>query len=275
MYPPQTTMTRNRDTRAVMMSQHLKTSLIVVIVALAGCIGALPQSEETGTPGPDQAYPDGAGPTHINFSTLNADESNVSHSPRKHWDSYAVSYSAPSERPLIEGSYYINSSSGEILGERWNDGRVYLNGSRYAFIQPTESIPEHERKQLDADDQFIYHEATDAYYRYDRQYGHVAPTNLGRHPALLEAYEWKAIESKTHHGVPVITYKAMGTRESSRGSQTATGTLQLGVQDGVIYAFNITVTGPEGVYDYRYDVRPSPFPEHEWVDIAQEIARAQ
>lgn len=245
--------------------------LLATIVVLAGCSGAVIPSDSTQSPNSDREYPEGAGPNHINFSALNADNRSVQHSPRDHWESYAIIYTAPSERRLVEGNYYINSSTGEIIGERWNDASVYINGSTYAFVQPADSVSEREREQLEADDTFVYHEATDAYYRYDRNYGSVAPTNIGRHPTILKAYTWEAIDTTTHHGVPVITYRATGSRPDTRAPPIVDGTLQLGVEDGVIYAFDITVDADESNYYYTYDVKPAPFPDHEWVDRARDI----
>ncbi|WP_318568260.1 hypothetical protein [Salinigranum marinum] len=226
-----------------------------------------------GTPSPssDREYPEGTGPDHVNFSALNADDRNVSHSPREHWASYAVVYTAPSERPLVEGNYYINSSTGEIVGERWNDARVYLNGSTYAFVQPADGVSAREREQLESDGTFVYHEATDAYYRYDRHYGSVAPTNLGRHPTVLHAYTWEATDTTTHHGVRVVTYRATGSRTDTRAPPVVNGTLRLGVEAGVVYAFDVTLDAGERNYRYTYDVKPAPFPDHEWVDRAQEV----
>jgi hypothetical protein len=50
------------------------------------------------------------------------------------------------------------------------------------------------------------------------------------------------------------------------------GTLQVGVDDGIIYAYDITRGADEGPYHYAYTVRPAPFPEHEWVDTARDLA---
>lgn len=253
------------------MKQRLVTVLLATIVVLPGCIGPVTPFDSPQSPNSEQVYPEGVGPNHINFSVLNADNRSVHHSPRDYWESYAIIYTAPSERRLVEGNYYINSATGEIIGERWNDARVYINGSTYAFVQPADSISEREREQLESDDAFVYHEATDAYYRYDRHYGSVAPTNIGRHPILLEAYTWEAIGTTTHHGVPVITYRATGSRTDTRAPPIANGTLQLGVDDGVIYGFDITVDADERTYHYTYDVKPAPFPDHEWVDRAREL----
>jgi hypothetical protein len=143
-------------------------------------------SPQTTSPESAQAYPTGAGPDHINFSALAANDANVSHTPREHWDSYAIVFTAPPDRPLIEGDYYINSATGEILADRWHNATVYRNGTTYAAVQPAAGIPnERQREELESDDSYVYHNATDAYYRYDPHYGQIAPTNIGRHPALL------------------------------------------------------------------------------------------
>ncbi|RMB25604.1 hypothetical protein [Haloplanus aerogenes] len=242
-----------------------------MVVVLAGCMGPVAPSDGTPTPTADRAYPEGAGPNHIDFSALDADNERVEYSPRAHWASYAIVYTAPAERRLVEGNYSIDSTTGAIIGERWNDATVYINGSTYAFVQPAASVPEHERERFESDDSFVYHEATDAYYRYDRHYGSVAPTNIGRHPDLLEAYTWEATDTTTHHGVPVITYRATGSRADTRAPPIVDGTLRLGAEDGVVYAFNITVDADER-YHYTYAVKPAPFPEHEWVDRARELS---
>ena len=254
------------------MKRRSALGLLATMVVLAGCIGPVTPFDGAQSPSSEQEYPDGAGPDFLNFSTLNADNGSVENSPRGYWESYAISYTAPPERPLVEGNYYINSTSGEIIGERWDDATVYINGSTYVFVQPADSISEREREQLDSDDAFVYHESTDAYYRYDPRYGSVAPTNIGRHPTILEAYTWEATNTTTHHGVPVVTYRATGRHTDTRAPPIVDGTLQLGVEDGVIYAFDITVDGDERDYHYTYDVKPAPFPDHDWVDRAEAIA---
>jgi hypothetical protein len=254
------------------MNRRHTILLLPTMVVLAGCLGPTTPFDSTQSPSPDVEYPAGAGPDQINFSALSADTRSVEHSPRAHWESYTIRYTAPPERRLVEGSYYINSATGEIVGERWNDATVYINGSTYAFVQPADSVPDRERRQLESDKSFVYHEATDAYYRYDQQYGAVAPTNIGRHPTLLSGYTWEAVDTTTHHGVSVITYRATGRRADTRAPPIVNGTLQLGVDDGVVYAFEITVDGDERDYQYTYDVRPAPFPGHEWVDRARTVA---
>lgn len=220
----------------------------------------------------DQTYPPGAEPNQINFTTLDAAETNLTHTPRNYWDSYAILYTAPSERRLVEGEYYINSTTGEIIADRWHDANVYRNGTIYVFFQPAESLPEHQREQFTSDPSFVYDDATDAYYRYDPHYGQIAPTNIGRHTKILESYTWEAINTTTHHGVPVITYRVTETRTDTQVPPAINGTLQLGVEDGIIYAYDITLDADEGPYHYTYEVRPAPFPEHEWVDKARELA---
>jgi hypothetical protein len=120
--------------------------LSMTVVALPGCIGPVTPFDSPQPPISDRAYPEGAAPDHVDFSSLNADNRSVKHSPRDHWEAYAITYTAPSERRLVEGSYSINSSTGAIGGERWNDARVYINGSTYAFVQPADTVPEHERE---------------------------------------------------------------------------------------------------------------------------------
>ncbi|MDG5775937.1 hypothetical protein VB773_14110 [Haloarculaceae archaeon H-GB2-1] len=232
-------------------------------------------SPQADSPSSDQTYPAGAGPDHINFSALNADNATVTHTPREYWDSYAIIYTAPPERRLIEGSYYINSTTGEIIGQRWHNATVYINGSTYAFVQPADSIPEHRREQIESNPQFVYDNTTDAYYRYDPHYGQIAPTNIGRHPDILDAYAWTAVNTTTHHGVPVITYRVEDERTTAADVPPAiNGTLRLGVEDGIVYAFDITLDGEGRDLRYTYDIHPAPFPDHSWVDTAREAASA-
>jgi hypothetical protein len=257
------------------MERRSLVAVLVVLVAVGTAAFALTiWSPMSGPSDPDRTYPAGAGADHINFSTLESDDANVSHTPREYWDSYAILYTAPPERPIVEGDYYINSSTGELIADRWHDATVYRNGSTYAFAQPAESIPnEHQREEFESDDAFVYDNATETYYRYDPHYGQLAPTNIGRHTALLEAYTWEATNTTTHHGVPVITYRVTGTRTNdSHVTPASNGTLQLGAEDGIIYAYDITLDADEHNYRYTYDVRPAPFPEHEWVDTAREVA---
>ena len=246
--------------------RHFLGLLVVLVV---GVVTAFVLTTPTAL-GSDQ-YPAGAGPNHINFSTLNAADTNVSHTPREYWDSYVIDYNGPPERPLVEGDYHINSQTGEIISERWDDATVYLNGSTYAFVQPAKSIPTRQREELELDDAFVYDNGTNAYYRYDSYYGRVAPTNIGRHTTILESYSWEARNEMTHHGVPVITYQVTGKRtKSSNVPPAINGTLQLGVEDGVIYAFDITLDS-ERPYQYTYDVQPAAFPDHDWVDTARDL----
>lgn len=244
---------------------------LVALVAIVGASVALATSWSTPA-GPlesDQTYPAGAGPDHVNFSALNADNTTVSHTPRKHWDSYGIIYTAPPERRLVEGDYYINATTGAIIGQRWHNATVYINRSTYAFVQPADSLPEHQREQFRSDPQFVYDNTTDAYYRYDPHYGQIAPTNIGRHTMILEPYTWEATNTTTHHGVPVITYRVTGTRTDSQIPPPINGTFQLGLEDGIIYTYDITLDAGNRSYHYKYDVRPAPFPNHEWVDRAR------
>ncbi|MFC6784555.1 hypothetical protein [Halobaculum halobium] len=259
------------------MDRRYLIVLVVGLVAIGiGVVAFTSLSSPQATPlGSDQRYPAGAGPDHINFSALDTDDHNVSHTPRKSWDSYAIIYTGPPERRLVEGSYYINSSTGEIIGQRWHNATVYINGSTYAFVQPANSIPEHQRDQFKLDPQFVYETTTDAYYRYDPHYGQVAPTNIGRHPDILNAYTWMAINTTTHHGVPVITYRLSDKRPAATHVPSPiTGTLRLGVEDGIVYAFDIRLDADERIYQYRYSVRPAPFPDHGWVNTAREVGSA-
>lgn len=247
----------------------LLTFVVLVVVSLA-LFPAL--SVPQGPLGSDRPYPPGAASDQIDFSALGATSGNLSETPREHWDSYAILYTAPSERRLVEGDYYINSSTGEIIADRWHGASVYRNGATYVFFQPVDGVPEHRREQFASDPAFVYDNATDAYYRYDPHYGTIAPTNIGRHTMLLDSYTWEATNRTTHHGVPVITYRVTGTRPDSQTPPPIDGTLQLGVEDGIIYAYDLTLDAEERPYRYTYSVRPAPFPDHEWVDTACDLA---
>lgn len=254
--------------------RYLVTLLAVLVVLGIGSVAFTTLWSSQGTSlGRDQTYPAGAGPNHINFSVLETDEANVSHTPRNYWDSYALIYTAPPERRLVEGDYYINSTTGEVIGDRWNNATVYINGSTYAFVQPADSISnERQREEFESDPTVVYDNATDAYYRYDPHYGQVAPTNIGRHTTILDGYTWEAVNTTTHHGVPVITYRMTGTRTDAAHIPPAiNGTLRLGVEDGIVYAFDITLDADERDYRYMYDVHPAPFPDHSWVDTAHDV----
>jgi len=259
------------------MNRRYVIGLAVALVAIGVGLVAFTVlwSPQTTSPGSAEAYPAGAGPDHINFSALAANDANVSHTPRKHWDSYAIIFTAPPDRPLIEGDYYINSATGEILADRWHNATVYRNGTTYAAVQPADSIPnERQREELESDDSYVYHNATDAYYRYDPHYGQIAPTNIGRHPDLLDGYTWTATNRTTHHGVPVITYRVTGKRATAADDAPSlrNGTLKLGAEDGIVYAFDITFNRDGRADRYTYDVRPAPFPDHSWVDTARAVA---
>ncbi|WP_137285559.1 hypothetical protein [Halorussus salinisoli] len=259
------------------MDRRYLIGLVVALVAIGIGLFAFTTfwSPQVTPLGSDQTYPAGTGPDHINFSALETDDTNVSHTPRTYWDSYAIVYTAPPDRRLVEGDYYINSSTGEILAKRWHNATVYRNGTTYAFVQSADSIPtERQREQLESDDRYVYDNTTDAYYRYDLHYGQIAPTNIGRHPDILDAYTWTATNTTTHHGVPVITYCISGERATAAADvpPAINGTLRLGVEDGIVYAFDITLDGDERDYRYTYDVHPAPFPDHSWVDTAREAA---
>lgn len=255
------------DRRYLVVGLLTLAAVVVASVALAP-VWSIP----SGPLDADQTYPPGADSDQINFSALNAGDTNLSHTPRTYWDSYAILYTAPPERRLVEGEYYINSTTGEIIADRWHDAKVYRNGTEYVFFQPAESLPEHQREQFASDPEFVYENATNAYYRYDPHYGQIAPTNIGRHTILLDAYTWEAINTTTHHGVPVITYRVTGIRPDSRAPPPINGTLQLGTEDGIIYGYDLTLDADERPYRYTYSVEPAPFPDHEWVDMARDTA---
>ena len=248
---------------------------VVGLSSLAGCTDSTPRADEptTGSPTPTRQYPDGAGPDHIDFSTLESDDETVLDTPRTYWDSYAILFDEPPGRRRVEGDYYINSSTGEVISDLWDGAKDYRNGDTYVYVQPADQIPdEHRREELEADPAFVYHDATDAYYRYDPNYGQIAPTNIGRHTDILEHYDWEATTTTTHHGVSVVTYQLAETEPTdSRAPPAIRGSLELGVEDGIVYAFDITLDA-EGEARYTYVVRPAPFPEHEWVETARRVA---
>ncbi|WP_265110914.1 hypothetical protein [Halosolutus halophilus] len=251
----------------------------VGLSCLAGCTDRISSAAGLSTDGQekfDHQYPDGAGPNHVDFSTLKSDNNTVLHTPRTHWNSYAILYTEPPEHRRVEGEYYINSSTGEVISDLWDGAKDYRNGDTYAYVQPAAQIPhEHQREELERDDEFVYDNTTNAYYRYDRLYGQFAPTNIGRHTEILGYYRWKATDRTTHHGVTAITYQLADLEsKDSRVPRAITGTLQLGVEDGIIYAFDITLDDAEDELRYTYSVRPVAFPDHDWVETARTVVAA-
>lgn len=273
------------------MRKHLFTNPMTIIMerrallsalgalglsGLAGCADSIPGTEPSTTENQTNAnreYPDGAGPNQINFSKLDSDDDTVLHTPGAYWDSYAILYREPSDRRRIEGDYYISSSTGEVISDLWYGAKDYRNGDTYAYVQPADQIPDdHQREKFESDPAYVYDNGTDAYYRYDRHYGQAAPTNIGRHTDILTYYNWEATGTTAHHGVPVITYQLSDTESVESGAPPAiTGSLKLGVEEGVIYAFNITLDD-EGKARYTYTVRPATFPDHRWVNTARTVA---
>ena len=257
----------------------LSTLGVFGLSSLAGCVDSIPDGEAPTTDSqatPGQQYPDGAGPNYIDFSTLDSDNNTVLHTPRTHWDSYAIIYSEPPERRRVEGDYYINSSTGAVISDLWYGAKDYRKGETYAYVQPAEQIhDDHQREKFESDPAFVYDNATDAYYRYDPHYGQAAPTNIDRHTDILTYYGWEATNRTTHHGVSVITYQLSDrVPDESRVLPAIKGTLQLGFKDGIVYAFDITLDGDEGEARYTYRVRPAAFPEHGWVETARTVAAA-
>lgn len=260
------------------MDRRTLYALLVVLV-VAVVVPMTLSSFGTGTSekvDANQQYPAGAGPAHINFSALSKDSNNLTHAPREYWDSYAISYTEPPDRWRVEGEYYINSTTGEIIAERWDDGTVYRNSSAYAYVQPASGLStEYERQDLEDNPGFVYDQDTDAFYKYRPHNGFLSPTNIGRHPEILKYYSWEATETTTHHGVPVITYELSSSESSHPNVPPAVnGSLQLGADDGVIYAFDITLDDDESEFRYTYSVHPVEFPNHEWVKTAQEVVAA-
>lgn len=110
--------------RAATVKRPALRLLSITSVAFAGCVG--PFAPEGGTQPLDstRAYPEGAGSGYIDFAALTADDENVSQSPRQHWDSYAVRYTAPSEQPLVEGCVLHQLLDGHWGGDRRAGVRV-------------------------------------------------------------------------------------------------------------------------------------------------------
>ena len=246
--------------------------VVVVGVGLLVAVGSAPTNDDTPLPA-DQRYPPGAGPDGINFTALDAAETNLTHTPRTHWESYDLGFTETPDTPPVEGTYYINATTGEIITDRFHGATAYRNGSIYAFRQPAGELPtEQHDAELAADEAYTYDNATDTYYRYDPQYGQLAPTTIGRHTDIVEAYSWEAVNTTTHHGVPVITYRLTGRQpDADRAQPAEAGTLQLGVNDGLIYAYDLTLDTNETTSNYSYQVRPAPFPDHDWVRTAKRL----
>ena len=246
--------------------------VVVVGVGLLVAVGPAPTSDANPLPA-DQQYPPGAGPNGINVTALDAAETNLTHTPRAHWESYVLGFTETPDTPPVEGTYYINATTGEILTDRFHGATAYRNGSIYAFRQPAGELPtDRHREELAADEAYTYDNASDTYYRYDPRYGQLAPTTIGRHTDIVEAYTWEAVNTTTHHGVPVITYRLTGRQPDADRAQLAeAGTLRLGVDDGLIYAYDLTLESNEATSHYSYQVRPAPFPEHEWVITAKQL----
>lgn len=260
------------------MQRRLGFALVVIVVFAVGTLMAMWPApiNDSGSLPADQDYPPGAGPNAINFTTLDSTETNLTHTPRAHWDSYVLGFTETPDTPPVEGTYNINSTTGEIIADRFHGATVYRSGSVYAFVQPAEGLTnDHQRKQFADDDAYVYDNATEAYYRYDQQYGHLAPTTIGRHHAIVESYIWEAVNTTTHHGVPVITYRLTGRQPAADRAQPAeSGTLWLGADDGVIYAYDLTLETGDNTSRYSYRVRPAPFPDHEWVQTATRLQLA-
>lgn len=161
-----------------------------------------------------------------------------------------------------------------MIADLWYGAKNFRNGDTYAYVQPADRIPDdHQREEFESDPAFVFDNATDAYYRYDRHYGRVAPTTIDRHTDILEYYGWEATNTTTHHGVSVITYQLSDKEPNeSRVPPAITGTLQLGAEDGIIYMFDITLDDDEGEARYTYSVRPAAFPDHSWVETARTVA---
>jgi hypothetical protein len=247
----------------------------VSLPTVAGCLDQSPGQggSRTSVQQSDlETYPPGAGQNSIDFSVVGADEATLLSLSHDGWESYAFIYDEPADRPRVEGEYYVDTTTGEVVSKLSDDARDYRDGEEYAAIQPAGPLSDRQREQLDDDLAYVYDADTDAYYRYDPQYGEIAPTNVGRHPTILESYEWTATGETTHHGVAVITYE-LASEESRDSNAPAAreGSLSLGAEDGIVYAFDLTLDVDDGAR-YTYSVEPAEFPDHEWVETAQRVA---
>ena len=68
--------------------------VVVVGVGVLVAVGPAPTNDTTALPA-DQQYPPGAGPNVINFTALDAAETNLTHTPRRHWESYLRQRESP------------------------------------------------------------------------------------------------------------------------------------------------------------------------------------
>jgi hypothetical protein len=247
----------------------------VSLPTVAGCLDQSPGQAGSRTSAQQsdiEAYPAGAGPDSIDFSVVGGDEATLLSLSHDGWESYAFRYDEPADRPRVEGEYYVDTTTGEIVSDLSDDARDYRDGEEYASVQPAGPLSDREREQLEDDPAHVYDADTDAYYRYDPQYGEVAPTNVGRHATILESYEWTATGETTHHGVAVVTYELASEEASNSNAPAASaGSLSLGVDDGIVYAFDLTLDVDDKAR-YTYSVEPAAFPDHEWVETAKRVA---
>jgi hypothetical protein len=247
----------------------------VSLPTVAGCLEQSPSRSDSQTSAQQsdiEVYPAGAGPESIDFSVVGADEATLLSLSHDGWESYAFRYDEPADRPRVEGEYYVDTTTGEIVSALSDDARDYRDGEEYASIRPAGPLSDQERERLEDDPKYVYDADTDAYYRYDPQYGEVAPTNVGRHPTILESYEWTATGEATHHGVAVVTYE-LASEESrdSNAPAASAGSLSLGADDGIVYAFDLTLDVADGAR-YTYSVEPAAFPARGWVETAKRVA---
>lgn len=259
-----------------MQRRALLSSLgAVSLSSLTGCLDKSPGQRGSRTSAQQsdiETYPAGAGPDGIDFSVVGGDEATLLDLSHDGWESYGFVSDEPADRPRVEGDYYVDTTTGEVVSQLYNDAQDYRDGEEYAYVQPAGPLSDRQRERLDEDPEYVYDADTDAYYRYDPRYGEAAPTNVGRHPTILESYRWTATGETTHHGVEVVTYELASeeSRESSAPAATE-GSLSLGADDGIVYAFDLTLDVDAGAR-YTYDLRPVAFPDHEWVETARRVA---
>jgi hypothetical protein len=270
-----TPLTIGSDEVCVQRRALLASLGAVSLPTVAGCLDQSPGrggSQTSAQQSDLETYPPGAGPDSIDFSVVGADEATLLSLSHDGWESYAFMYDEPADRPRVEGEYYVDTTTGEVVSDRSDDARDYRDGEEYAAIQPAGPLSDRQRVQLDADPAYVYDADTDAYYRYDPQYGEIAPTTVGRHPTILESYEWTATGETTHHGVAVLTYE-LASEESrdSNAPAASAGSLSLGADDGIVYAFDLTLDVDDGAR-YMYSIEPAAFPDHEWVETAKRVA---
>lgn len=266
-----------------------QVTAVVVLVALGTALALV-------NPGPvstnpllyAQSYPDGAGPNHVDVAALiGGDDTPSAHTPGDAWETYVVRTSiSHADAYTLHTTHYIDSLTGERLTHTESAAvgyaaMEYANATTYAFVYPNASDINDSDTRENLEETATYDPETDAYYIYDEnpdRYAADAPTAhitavVGGNDRLLEQYTWKAVGTTTQHGVAVITYRLTGRHPAYHESaEPAEGTLLIGVEHGVIYAYDIRVDSTMGQTHYQYRAMPADFPGHDWVSTAAAVA---